>query len=81
MAERWPKHHGMLLGGIAQNFHGEFAVNSDFLKKVVAAFVVETFTGCIAFKGHTPLIATLAHSRCAVADLHPGARVTRESIH
>ena len=71
----------MSVSGIAQNFHGEFAVDSDFLKEVVAAFVVETFTECIAFKGHTPLIATLAHAECTVADLHSGARVPRESIH
>ena len=80
-AHWWPKHHGMTVSGIAQNFHREFAVDSDFLKEVVAAFVVETFTECIAFKGHTPLIATLAHAECTVADLQPGARVTRESIH
>ena len=81
MADWWPTHNGMRISGVAQNFHGQFAVDSDFLKEVVAAFVVETFTECIRFKGHTPLIGTLAHARCPVAALYPGLRATRESIH
>jgi hypothetical protein len=80
-ADWWLKHSGLRITGPAPIFFGEFAVASDFLKRVVAAFVVETLVECIAFKGHTPLIATLAHSRGAAADLHPGGRAKRETVH
>jgi hypothetical protein len=80
-AHWWSRHNGLTVSGVAQNFHGEFAVDSDFLKEVVAAFVVETLTECIAFKGHTPLVATLAQADCPAADLRPDARAVRDIVH
>ena len=67
--------------GDTLNLHGEFAVESDFLKKVVAAFVVETLWESIGFQGHTPLLGTIAHQHQTLSSLQALARDQHEAVH